>query len=188
VTVVISMCRYIYLPSQSITHANNYLFTSQTFINPMYDRFTKWEVFWSEWVESCRKDVECFFGLVKSQWRWLRNKVEYHDVLIIQHAMYSACILHNMLLEYKEYDTFKWDLVDPEGEEEMHDEFEAHAEEELIVRVYLLYFIHIHPITSIAYTNPQRRASSYNEGKSDATRRALTVLFLLKSMVILSAI
>jgi hypothetical protein len=103
----------------------------------MHDRFTKWEVFWSEWVESCRKDVECFFGLVKAQWRWLRNKVEYHDALIIQHAMHTACVLHNMLLEYKEYDTFKWDQVDPEGEEEMHDEFEAHAEEELIVRVYL---------------------------------------------------
>jgi hypothetical protein len=137
-TGVISMCRQVPPPFRPYIHTNTYLSSLlQAFINPMHDRFTKWEVFWSEWVESCRKDVECFFGLVKAQWRWLRNKVEYHDALIIQHAMHTACVLHNMLLEYKEYDTFKWDQVDPEGEEEMHDEFEAHAEEELIVRVYL---------------------------------------------------
>jgi hypothetical protein len=126
-------------------NTNTYLSSSQAFINPMHDRFTKWEVFWSEWVESCRKDVECFFSIVKSQWRWLRNKVEYYDALIIEHAMHTACILHNMLLEYKEYDTFQWDAVDPEGEEDMHDEFESTSEEELIVRAYLLlYYLYIY--------------------------------------------
>jgi hypothetical protein len=104
----------------------------------MHDRFTKWEVFWSEWVESVRKDVECFFALIKCQWRFLRNKVEYHDALIIEHAMHTACILHNMLLQYKEYDTFEWDDVDPDGEEGVHEENTATAEEELIVREYCI--------------------------------------------------
>jgi hypothetical protein len=99
----------------------------------MHDRFTKWEVFWSEWVESCRKDVECFFSLIKCQWRFLRNKVEYHSAILIQHAMFTACMLHNMLLVYKEYDTFQWDEVDPDGEEGLHAEYEAFAEEVLLV-------------------------------------------------------
>jgi hypothetical protein len=100
----------------------------------MPDRFTKRLVFCSEWVESCRKDVECFFALVKCQWRLLRNKVEYHGAIIIQHCLHTACILHNMLLAYKEYDTYQWDAVDPEEEEGMHEENPAFAEAELLVR------------------------------------------------------
>jgi hypothetical protein len=107
-------------------------------MNPMHDRFTLWEVRWSEWVESIRKDVECFFALIKGQWRWLRNKVEYHNAFIVEHAMHTACILHNMLLAYKEYHTFQWDEMDPEEEEERHDENEAAAEEELEVGQYCL--------------------------------------------------
>jgi hypothetical protein len=106
----------------------------QAFMPPMHDHFTKWEVFWSEWVESCRKDVECFFGVAKSQWRWVRNKVEYHDALIIEHAMRTICILHNMLLAYKEYDTFQWDAVDPDEEEGVHAEMAASEEAQLLVR------------------------------------------------------
>jgi hypothetical protein len=113
-------------------------------MNPMHDRFTKWEVFWSEWVESCRKDVECFFALVKCQWRLLRNKVEYHDAIIIQHCLHTACILHNMLLAYKEYDTFQWDAVDPEEEEGMHEENPAFAEAELLVS----FFCRLHILIS----------------------------------------
>jgi hypothetical protein len=104
----------------------------------MHDRFTLWEVRWSEWVESVRKDVECFFGLIKCQWRWLRNKVEYHNAIIIEHAMRTACILHNMLLVYKEYDTFQWDEVDPDEDEEFHDENETAAEGELEVSQHCL--------------------------------------------------
>jgi hypothetical protein len=127
VSIIIFCLFFFYLPSYM-----------QAFMNPMHDRFTLWEVRWSEWVESVRKDVECFFALIKCQWRWLRNKVEYHNAIIIEHAMRTACILHNMLLVYKEYDTFQWDEVDPDEEEEIHDEHEAAAEEELQVSQHCL--------------------------------------------------
>jgi hypothetical protein len=99
-----------------------YYYYYQAFMNPMHDHFSKWELFWSEWVESIRKDVECTFSTIKCQWRFLRNKVEYHDPLIIEAAMHTACMLHNMLLLFKGYDTFEWDSVDPDDDEPIHDE------------------------------------------------------------------
>jgi hypothetical protein len=66
---------------------------------------------------------------MKQQWRMLRNKVEYHDPLIIEYAMHTCCMLHNMLLQYKEYDTFSWDSVDPDKDEGIHDEAVPEDEE-----------------------------------------------------------
>ena len=38
------------------------------------------EILWSEWLESIRKDVECFFGVLKARFRLLRNNrlTRYH--------------------------------------------------------------------------------------------------------------
>jgi hypothetical protein len=31
------------------------------------------EVWWSQWLESMRKDVECIFGILKGRWRILKS-------------------------------------------------------------------------------------------------------------------
>jgi hypothetical protein len=56
------------------------------------------DVKWSEWLESCRKDVECTFGIIKARWRSLRSGILYTSPEVIGHAMKPASILHNVLL------------------------------------------------------------------------------------------
>ena len=55
---------------------------------------------WSEWLESVRKDIECCFGILKQRFRFLMNSIPYHSFYLIQNAFRTACILHNMLLDY----------------------------------------------------------------------------------------
>lgn len=50
--------------------------------------------------ESIRKDVECFFGILKIRFRYLSNPVLSHGMTTIEYAMKTCCILHNMILEY----------------------------------------------------------------------------------------
>ena len=70
------------------------------FIDPMHNRFAFPEVVFSEWLESVRKDVECAFGILKIRFRFLRNPVVYQEADLISNAFKTACMLHNMLLEY----------------------------------------------------------------------------------------
>jgi hypothetical protein len=58
------------------------------------------ELYYSEWIESVRKDIECVFGILKARFRFLRNAISYHDSDMIGHAFRAAAILHNMLLRY----------------------------------------------------------------------------------------
>jgi len=76
----------------------------------------------SEWIESIRKDVECTFGILKSRFRILHNRIRYHDWSVIENAMHTACILHNMILKYREAnieweENVNWDTLDPDVEE-----------------------------------------------------------------------
>jgi hypothetical protein len=34
---------------------------------------------WSEWLESVRKDIECFFGIMKSRFRIFANAIQLHN-------------------------------------------------------------------------------------------------------------
>ncbi len=58
------------------------------------------ELFYTEWIESVRKDIECVFGIMKSRFRFLRNAVCYHEKESVEQAFKTAAILHNMLLSY----------------------------------------------------------------------------------------
>ena len=73
-------------------------------IDPSSKDFDFFTVMWAEWLESIRKDVECVFGMLKNRFRWLRNKVPYHDIILIWNAMRVAAIFHNRLLAYDGYD------------------------------------------------------------------------------------
>ena len=52
---------------------------SIVFQEPEKFRMTRDSVLFAEWMESVRKDVECFFGIIKIRWWWFRNGVCYHS-------------------------------------------------------------------------------------------------------------
>ena len=94
-------------------------------INPFGARSDMAEVYWSEWLESVRKDVECTFGVLKARFRILRNGMRFHKKIVVDAVMITCCILHNMLLHCDGLDMSQWnndedwENIDPNaGEEE----------------------------------------------------------------------
>jgi Plant transposon protein len=77
-----------------------------------------------EWLESIRKDVECFFGVLKSRFRFFRNGIRYHSEEVIEDAMKTACILHNLMLTVDGLNKFNWECVDPDNDNEEEDDEE----------------------------------------------------------------
>ena len=71
---------------------------SPVFIDPDKFRLNKEAVLWSEWLESVRKDVENFFGILKQRFRFFRNGISYHDKDEIEQAFKTCCCLNNMIL------------------------------------------------------------------------------------------
>lgn len=65
------------------------------FKRPQY----KCESRFSEWVESMRKDVECFFGVLKGRFRILKTGVRFHGVSVCDQVFKTCVALHNYLLE-----------------------------------------------------------------------------------------
>ena len=76
---------------------------------PLKVRLGEDETRWSEALESVRKDVECVFGRLKRRFLFLKNAIQIHDIETIDLAVYTCCILSNMLLEYDGYDASRWD-------------------------------------------------------------------------------
>lgn len=67
-------------------------------ICPMTFRANMKDVFWSEWVESVRKDVECTFGILKSRFRILKNPFQSHGLQTLEDVFFVCCMIHNILL------------------------------------------------------------------------------------------
>ncbi|CAN0178702.1 unnamed protein product [Ascophyllum nodosum] len=55
---------------------------------------------YSKQLESTRKDVECFFGILKGRFRILKLPLLYRSKEAIDNVFFTSCILHNMLHEY----------------------------------------------------------------------------------------
>ncbi|XP_065860788.1 uncharacterized protein [Euphorbia lathyris] len=49
--------------------------------------------------ESCRKDVECAFGVLQSRFAIIRNPVRFWKKNVLQDVMRTCIILHNMIIE-----------------------------------------------------------------------------------------
>ena len=86
---------------------------------PMEYKFT-------DWVASVRKDVECFFGILKARWRWFRNPITVHFQTTIDDAFITACIFHNMILRHdgldrRWEDEVNWNNIDPGDNDEQVD-------------------------------------------------------------------
>jgi hypothetical protein len=55
---------------------------------------------WSSAIESARKYVERFFGILKRRWRCLINPVDLLDPSKIEKMCGACCILHNMRIDH----------------------------------------------------------------------------------------
>ncbi len=58
-----------------------------------------YEICWSKWLESMRKDVECMFGILKGMWRILKSGVRISGVYSVDCVWFTCCALHNWLLD-----------------------------------------------------------------------------------------
>lgn len=71
-------------------------------------------------MESVRKDVECFFGILKGRFRILKLPILYRDKKAIDNVFFACCILHNILHAYDGLDELEAD-VDWAGADGCHD-------------------------------------------------------------------
>ena len=67
-------------------------------ICPMTFRTDMKDVFWSEWVESVRNDVECTFGILKQRFRILKHPFQYHSLDLMEDIFIVCDMIHNALL------------------------------------------------------------------------------------------
>jgi len=58
--------------------------------------YNRW---WSWWLESMRKDVECTFGILKRRWQILMTGIRLHSSDSVTKVWKTCCALHNWLLE-----------------------------------------------------------------------------------------
>ena len=96
-------------------------------IDPYAFRSSRSVIYWSEWLESLRKDVECLFGILKSRFRILRNPTTFHRIEDIQNIMFCCYILHNLILSADGIDTawendVAWDTLEPDADLDADDD------------------------------------------------------------------
>ena len=88
------------------------------FINPFGSRWLPSEVYWSEWLESVRKDVECCFGILKARFRILKHPILLQSQSVIDNVFHTCCMIHNILLNFDGLDNWEninWDICEPDG-------------------------------------------------------------------------
>ena len=65
--------------------------------------------FWTSFMESERKHIECGFGILKSRFRILRLPIRSHNFIEIDDMFVTCCILHNMCIDFDGFDEL-WNL------------------------------------------------------------------------------
>lgn len=81
------------------------------------------ETRFSRAIESVRKDVECFFGILKGRFRVLKLRMGYQSRESIDNIFFTCCILHNMLHSFDGMDKFE-ENVDWIGSAGLHNAWE----------------------------------------------------------------
>ena len=87
------------------------------FIDPDHNNYEVSHLYWSEWLESVRKDIECTFGVLKQSFLFFRSGMRCHSQTVIDGSMKTACVLHNMLLVGDGQDQFAWETLNPDSNE-----------------------------------------------------------------------
>jgi hypothetical protein len=79
------------------------------------------QIMWNEWCHSMLKDVHFFFGVLQNRFRFFKNASTFFSPLVIENAMKTAAILHNMLLDYDRLNLENteefWSKLDPDETE-----------------------------------------------------------------------
>ena len=57
------------------------------------------EIWWSKWVESMRKDLECTLGILKGRFRVLKTGIWTDGINSVDDIWLTCCALHNWLLD-----------------------------------------------------------------------------------------
>ena len=63
----------------------------------------------TDWVASVRKDVECFFGILKQRFRYLKNPIGLHKKEDVDNVVKTCVLLHNMILKFDGLDKL-WEV------------------------------------------------------------------------------
>ena len=92
-------------------------------IEPNKQPITNADILFSKGLESIRKDVECFFGILKARFRILKLALAYQNQKSIDNVFFTCCILHNMLHTYDGMDGLEED-VDWVGSAELQETWE----------------------------------------------------------------
>ena len=79
-------------------------------IEPSKQPMTVADILFSKWLESVRKDVECFFGILKVRFRILKLAMTFQTQKAIDNVFFTCCILHNMLHTYDGMDGLEEDV------------------------------------------------------------------------------
>ena len=134
----------------------------------------------TDWVASVRKDVECFFGILKKRFRWFKVPSLLRNIEDIRDVFKTACIIHNMILSYDGLDKLwendaNWKPLDTISEEDVDIE-DTNAEDDENTNYLNEYAPVIHddanfvPI-SIGSLIPLQEIESYNvQDKNDIIR------------------
>ena len=78
---------------------------------------------WSKLLKSVCKDVEYTFGILKKRLHVLKHDIWLHNKKCIHNVFIACCILHNMLLDYDEWDDWEsFPIID-------EDDVDGHAED-----------------------------------------------------------
>ena len=81
---------------------------------------------WSCRLESIRKDVECFFGILKRRWKLLQYGIRTDTIKSADNLLFTCCALHNIILD--------WDAVH-ETREDIHDDEIENVGEEVMIEM-----------------------------------------------------
>lgn len=81
----------------------------------------------TDWIASVRKDVECFYGILKARFRFLKTPVTLQSRTDVENVFIVCCMIHNLVLEADGLDTLwesdvNWKHVHPDDGEEEEEE------------------------------------------------------------------
>lgn len=99
----------------------------RTLIEPTKYPSTDVDLRFSGRLESVRKDVECFFGILKIRFRILKLAMHYQTQERLDYVFFTCCILHNMLHTYDGMDNLEED-VNWVGSAELRNTWEHHVD------------------------------------------------------------
>ena len=96
-------------------------------VEPTKYPVNKQDNLFSKWLESVRKDVECFFGRIKGRFRILKLPLYFRHKTDIDNVWFTCCILHNLLHEFDGLENLEAD-VHWAGVDGLHDAWIADPE------------------------------------------------------------